>query len=146
MDDPSRKKRPRAPLATAAALPIAAFERQIVAALRARRVLILAGATGSGKTTQLPAFLWRSGILSELTREVGASKDASSRHERPSQIVVTQPRRVAAITVARRVAEEMDAPLPGRGSSGLVGYSVRFDDATGPGTRVKFATDGMLLR
>ena len=145
-------------LAASASLPIAAYEKQIVTALRAHRVLVLAGATGSGKTTQLPAFVWRSGILAELTREAAASQAAtvsssaggaaerSPSHSRPLQIVVTQPRRVAAITVARRVAEEMGVPLPGSGTGGLVGYSVRFDDATGPATRLKFATDGMLLR
>lgn len=140
------------PSTGSALLPIAAYEKQIVASLRAHRVLVLAGATGSGKTTQLPAFLWRSGILSELAKEGCATLDAPAgaavprTHVRPLQIVVTQPRRVAAVTVARRVAEEMGAPPPGGGAGGLVGYSVRFDDATGPSTRVKFATDGMLLR
>lgn len=143
------KRKRQVPHSGAALLPIAAFEQQIVKALRENRVLVLAGATGSGKTTQLPAFLWRSGILAELAKECAAPEASGApprTHMRPLQIVVTQPRRVAAVTVARRVAEEMGAPPPGGGAGGLVGYSVRFDDATGPTTRVKFATDGMLLR
>ena len=145
-------KRKQAPVqthsASSTALPIAAYRGQIVAAIRAHRVLVLAGATGSGKTTQLPAFIWRSGILADLVREKTSMRNDESggRDARPLQIVVTQPRRVAAITVARRVAQEMNTPPPGGASAGLVGYSVRFDDSTGPATRIKFVTDGMLLR
>ncbi|USW59511.1 Putative helicase, P-loop containing nucleoside triphosphate hydrolase [Septoria linicola] len=90
-------------------------------------ILILTGETGSGKSTQVPQFLldasWCSG-----------------------KIAVTQPRRVAAISLARRVAEEMGSPLGSSSPASKVGYSVRFDDNTSPGTRIKYLTEGMLLQ
>jgi HrpA-like RNA helicase len=131
------------------ALPIAEWERQIVDAVRTHRVLVLTGATGSGKTTQLPAYLYHSGLLTDLAAErdvVSLATAGKRKQSRPLMIAVTQPRRVAAITIARRVALELREPPPSAGGSGAVGYSVRFDDATGPGTRIKFVTDGMLLR
>lgn len=67
--------------------------------------------------------------------EAGLAKGAGQ------AIVVTQPRRVAAVTVAARVAQEMGVPL-----GGLVGYAVRFDDRTSPATKIKYTTDGLLLR
>lgn len=88
-------------------------------------MLVLSGETGSGKSTQIPQFLldepWCSG-----------------------KIAVTQPRRVAAISLARRVSDEMGTFLGGK--NGKVGYSVRFDENTGPATRIKFLTEGMLLQ
>jgi len=111
-----------------AALPIYAHAGAIVAAVATHAVTVLVGETGSGKTTQVAQYLWEGGLLPHASR---------------LQLVVTQPRRVAAITVARRVAAEMGASAPG---TGRVGYAVRFDDATCAATRVKFATDGMLLR
>jgi HrpA-like RNA helicase len=100
------------------ALP--AFER----ALRGGQVVIVEGATGSGKTTQLPQFC------------VSAGFGAGGR-----LIACTQPRRVAAMSVAARVAEEMDVTLGEE-----VGYSIRFEECSGPRTVLKFLTDGMLLR
>lgn len=85
--------------------------------------MILQGETGSGKTTQVPQFLLEAGIC--------GSKN----------IACTQPRRVAAMSVAKRVSEEMDVAL---GST--VGYTIRFEDRTSPSTRLKYLTDGMLLR
>lgn len=125
-----------------AALPVAAFERKIVEAVQSHAAVIVVGETGSGKTTQVPQFL-----LQGLT--------CTSRAPR---LVVTQPRRVAAITVAERVAAEMGAEVPaprgedepsqldGGRASHPVGYRVRFADATRRDTRCVFATDGMLLR
>jgi ATP-dependent helicase HrpA len=93
-----------------------------MAAIRAHPVLIVAGETGSGKTTQLPKMCLAAGRA-----------DAG-------QIACTQPRRVAALAIARRLAEELRTP-PG----GLVGAKIRFTDQTGPDTLVKVLTDGMLL-
>ena len=92
--------------------------------VREHQVLIVIGETGSGKTTQIPRFLYDAGFA-------GAG----------GAIACTQPRRVAAVTVAQRVAEEMGVEVGQE-----VGYSIRFDDRTSPATRIKYLTDGMLLR
>lgn len=105
-----------------AKLPIADKAGEILEILRTRQVLVLAGETGSGKTTQIPKLCLQAGL---------------GEH---GKVAVTQPRRVAAISLARRVAEEM-----GTEGSDFVGHKVRFDDRTGKGTRVVFATDGTLL-
>ncbi len=103
-------------------LPISARADEIIAAIRDHQVLILAGETGSGKTTQIPKMCLVAG-----------------RGER-GRIACTQPRRVAATSVARRVAEELNVPL-GR----EVGCKIRFADQTSGATVIKFMTDGMLL-
>ncbi|HEX3770934.1 MAG TPA: ATP-dependent RNA helicase HrpA [Polyangiaceae bacterium] len=103
-------------------LPISARIREIAEAIDAHPVVIVAGATGSGKTTQLPK------IALALGRGV------------KGVIGVTQPRRIAATSVAARVASEIGTPL---GTE--VGYQVRFQDRTSAGTYVKFMTDGILL-
>ncbi|HET6825335.1 MAG TPA: ATP-dependent RNA helicase HrpA, partial [Amnibacterium sp.] len=100
-------------------LPVSRMRDEIAATIAAHPVVIVAGETGSGKTTQLPK------ILLELGRRT---------------IAHTQPRRIAARTIAERVAEELDTPL-----GGLVGYSVRFTDRSGPDTRIRLMTDGVLL-
>ena len=105
-------------------LPIQRFEESLVEAVRENQVLILLGETGSGKTTQLPQFLYRHGF-SNGGKLIGC----------------TQPRRVAATSVARRVASEMGDRI-----GGLVGYSIRFEDKTSSKTRLKYMTDGTLLR
>ncbi|CAJ1931889.1 unnamed protein product [Sphenostylis stenocarpa] len=105
-------------------LPIASVEKRLVEEVRKNDVLIIVGETGSGKTTQIPQFLFDAGFCRD-GRVIG----------------VTQPRRVAAVTVAKRVAEECGVEL-GR----KVGYSVRFDDTTSGSTRIKYMTDGLLLR
>lgn len=123
-----------------ARLPIAAHRDALVAAVAAARCLVVVGDTGSGKTTQLPQYLLAAGLAGD----------------RP--IAVTQPRRVAAISVAERVAHEMGVELGrevgrsrarGRGhlqARAQVGYQVRFDSCCSPGTKLKFLTDGCLLR
>ncbi|KAF1955873.1 P-loop containing nucleoside triphosphate hydrolase protein [Byssothecium circinans] len=104
-------------------LPVFKFRSQFLEAISANQVLIVVGQTGSGKTTQLAQYLAENGLTSENT-----------------MIGCTQPRRIAAQNVAKRVAEECGAVL-GR----EVGYTVRFDDKTSPDTKIKFMTDGILL-
>lgn len=103
-------------------LPISRHRQEIAEALRRHRVVIVVGETGSGKTTQLP----------KIALEVAGN--------RPGRLGCTQPRRLAAVAVARRLAEEVGC-TPG----GFVGYQVRFDDTTSPETRIKLMTDGILL-
>ncbi len=103
-------------------LPAAAQAEKIVELIRNNQVLIVAGATGSGKTTQLPKMALAAGC------------------GRLGRIGCTQPRRLAASSLARRTADEMGAEFGGE-----VGYKVRFDDHTCENTVVKFMTDGILL-
>ncbi|MFH5821303.1 ATP-dependent RNA helicase HrpA [Georgenia sp. AZ-5] len=103
-------------------LPVSARRDEIAAAIRDHQVVIVAGETGSGKTTQLPK------ICLELGRGVAGT------------IGHTQPRRIAARTVAERIAEELGVEL-----GGAVGYQVRFTDQVSPITLVKLMTDGILL-
>ena len=117
------KRKPAVPAVSyPPALPISQRKDEILAAIRDHQVVIVAGETGSGKTTQLPK------ICLELGRGVHG------------MIGHTQPRRLAARTVAERIAEELDIPL-----GGAVGYQVRFTDHVGPDTLVKVMTDGILL-
>ncbi|MDQ1596630.1 MAG: ATP-dependent helicase HrpA, partial [Microbacteriaceae bacterium] len=100
-------------------LPVSQRREDIAAAIAGNQVVIVAGETGSGKTTQLPK------ILLELGK---------------TSIGHTQPRRIAARTIAERISEELGTPL-----GGLVGYQVRFTDTVSRDTRVKLMTDGILL-
>jgi len=109
-----------------AELPVVGLRGEIMDALRAHDVLVVVSETGSGKTTQLPK------MVTEVLQEIYADK--------MGLIGVTQPRRIAAVSVAKRVAEELQQPL-----GGLVGYQVRFDEKTSGATRIKFMTDGILL-
>ena len=109
------------------ALPIWSEAETIKKCLRDNNVLVLTGETGSGKSTQVPQF---------LMDEEWCTKT----------IAITQPRRVAAISLARRVAEEMGSLFGAQSPAAKVGYSVRFDNAAGPNTKVKFLTEGMLLQ
>lgn len=145
------------------ALPIARYRNLIIDTVRKHRAVVLVGETGSGKTTQVAQYLYEDGMLDAPPKAPKSSSGTGSDPHvwrGPKAIVVTQPRRVAAITVARRIAAEMGTSIrPGGATSsdrdtnkrwknkeGLVGYSVRFDDTTTPSTRLKLATDGMLLR
>jgi len=105
-------------------LPVYPFKQDLIDAINEHQVLIIEGETGSGKTTQIPQFL----------HEAGFCKDGK-------KIGCTQPRRVAAMSVAARVAEEMAVKLGNE-----VGYSIRFEDCTSERTVLKYMTDGMLLR
>ncbi|MDW8323626.1 MAG: ATP-dependent RNA helicase HrpA [Burkholderiales bacterium] len=103
-------------------LPISAEREAIAAALRAHPVVIVCAETGSGKTTQLPKIAWAAG------------------RGRTGLIGLTQPRRIAARSVAARLAQETGTEL-----GGFIGWQVRFTDHVGPATRIKVMTDGILL-
>jgi ATP-dependent helicase HrpA len=103
-------------------LPVSQRRDDIAAAIRDHQVVVVAGETGSGKTTQLP----------KICLDLGRGVDGVIGH--------TQPRRLAARTVADRIAEELNVPL-----GGAIGYTVRFTDRVGDGTRVRLMTDGILL-
>lgn len=98
------------------------YKDELMAAVKAHKVVVCKGETGSGKTTQFPQYL----------------RDA---FDPPGLVGVTQPRRVAAVSVATRVAQERRGRLGDE-----VGYQIRFEDKTGPRTRIKFMTDGCLVR
>ena len=110
-------------LASRRALPIWSAKQALLQEVASSPTVILTGDTGCGKTTQIPQFLHAAG------------------YSALGMIGVTQPRRVAAMSVAQRVAAEMGTQV-----GELVGYCVRFDDRSGPRTRIRYLTDGMLLR
>ncbi len=108
-------------------LPVSARREEIAAAIRDHPVVIVCGETGSGKTTQLP----------KIALALGRGQSGRS-------IGHTQPRRLAAVTVARRIAEELGTPC-GNEPQAAVGYQIRFNDRSRPGIPVKLMTDGVLL-
>eukprot|EP01105_Mastigella_eilhardi_P010206 TRINITY_DN2387_c0_g1_i1.p1 TRINITY_DN2387_c0_g1~~TRINITY_DN2387_c0_g1_i1.p1 ORF type:complete len:1291 (-),score=339.01 TRINITY_DN2387_c0_g1_i1:266-4138(-) len=104
-------------------LPIYGCKRDLMQIIRDNQVVIIVGATGSGKTTQLTQYLHEDGFT------------------RSGVVGCTQPRRVAAMSVAKRVSEEIGCRL-----GDLIGYAIRFEDCTSNKTRIKYMTDGVLLR
>lgn len=105
-------------------LPVEAFKEDILRAVRRYQIIICTGETGSGKTTQLPKFFMEAGY-----------------NANGKKIGITQPRRIAAISVAQRVSDELHSPL---GKD--VGYVVRFEEKMSDNTKLKFMTDGILIR
>ena len=156
-DQLQRRKSELAPIRKA--LPVYQFQSVIVEKLTKADVLLVVAETGSGKSTQIPAYLdnvYGGGSGNNNNKQTnpqygqrhptdtGSNANQRSSTQTPvraSSICVTQPRRVAAMTVAKRVAEERGCRL-----GTAVGYKVRFDDATTPHTRIIYATDGMVLR
>uniref|UniRef100_A0ACD5TBN9 Uncharacterized protein n=2 Tax=Avena sativa TaxID=4498 RepID=A0ACD5TBN9_AVESA len=104
-------------------LPIYAARDDLLGVVRENQVVVVVGETGSGKTTQLTQYLHEDG------------------YTRTGLVGCTQPRRVAAMSVARRVSEEMGTALGDE-----IGYAIRFEDVTCPNTKIKYMTDGVLLR
>ena len=104
-------------------LPIFAVRSELMRIIRENQIIVIVGQTGSGKTTQLAQYLYEDG------------------YAKYGMIGITQPRRVAALSVAKRVSEEMGVKLGDE-----VGYSIRFEDETSDKTKIKFMTDGILLR
>ncbi|KAJ5101727.1 hypothetical protein NUU61_003949 [Penicillium alfredii] len=106
-------------------LPVHAQRDEFLQLYQQSQILVFVGETGSGKTTQIPQFV----LFDDLPQT------------QRKMVACTQPRRVAAMSVAQRVAAEMDVKLGEE-----VGYSIRFEDMTSPNTLLKYMTDGMLLR
>ena len=112
-------------LETRKTLPVYKFKEEFLTKMKENKVLLVEGETGSGKTTQLPQF------TAEYLQSINDGR----------LVACTQPRRVAAMSVAERVADEMDVAI---GES--CGYKIRFDDMTSSSTKLVYLTDGMLLR
>ncbi|OMO55316.1 hypothetical protein CCACVL1_27310 [Corchorus capsularis] len=104
-------------------LPIYSVRDELLQVIRENQIVVVVGETGSGKTTQLTQYLHEDGYTTN------------------GVVGCTQPRRVAAMSVAKRVSEEMETELGDK-----VGYAIRFEDVTGPDTIIKYMTDGVLLR
>lgn len=106
-----------------ARLPIATCKAELMNLIRENNIVVIIGETGSGKTTQMTQYLYEAG------------------YAKHGMIGCTQPRRVAAMSVAKRVAEEVGTTL-----GSVVGYTIRFEDVTGPETKIRYMTDGVLVR
>jgi HrpA-like RNA helicase len=104
-------------------LPVYKNHQKILSALKENQAVVVESPTGSGKTTQLPLILYEAGYSDK------------------GMIGVTQPRRIAAVSVSEFIARQMETPL-----GGIVGYKMRFEDRTGSQTKIKIMTDGMLLQ
>lgn len=129
-------------------LPIWKHRNEIRDGLRTNDVLIVAAETGSGKSTQVPQFLFTEDWCQKRTVKVRSGDNRVSDASVGGVIAITQPRRVAATTLAHRVSNEAGTPLRQAAGAreGLVGYSVRFDHNVPRGTKIKFLTEGMLLQ
>lgn len=131
-------------------LPVYRKKADIRWALRNHDVLLINGETGSGKSTQIPQFLYTEKWCEKKMVNVEGKDGKQKEMNIGGIIAITQPRRIAAITLAKRVAAEMGSPLSkgsvAAGQPGTVGYTVRFDNQVPQGTKIKFVTEGILLQ
>ncbi|XP_038646834.1 ATP-dependent RNA helicase DHX29 isoform X1 [Scyliorhinus canicula] len=112
-------------------LPVFQHRMQILETLRRHRVVVVAGETGSGKSTQIPQFLLQDLLLSEATK---------------CNIICTQPRRISAVSLATRVCEELGCEEGPGGKNSLCGYQIRMETKVGETSRLLYCTTGVLLR
>jgi ATP-dependent RNA helicase DHX33 len=136
VDSPSLFSSPSMkPITSPNQLPIHSMRKKIIQTVFSNDCCIFLGETGCGKTTQIPRFLYEA-------REKKLKNIINKKSQRHKNLICcTQPRRVAAISVAERVASEIN-----QNCGELIGYSVRFDEAVSRRTKIKYMTDGMLLR
>lgn len=124
-------------------LPIYRARQELIDAVKKNPVLVVVGETGSGKTTQLLQYLYEEGVHcrthSAAASDTGEADKVAQTEE--LRLVCTQPRRIAAMSVAKRVAQEM-----GCRCGGLVGYKVRFDEKCSAVTKIFYVTDGIMLK
>jgi len=131
-------------------LPVSTMEYEIIDAIRSNDCTILCGETGSGKSTQVPQFLYEAGFSQKQQQGVNSESTSESANKEDGHLLIgiTQPRRVAAVSTAKRVAYEMGCgsgqSIP---SNNLISYQTRYETAgLGTSTQIKFMTDGILLQ
>jgi len=163
--EPQLKARAAALEKSRKTLPIWAHASEISHGLRDKDVLLIVGETGSGKSTQVPQMLveepWCRSRRVIVSSNYGSAEkrdrqndvNCNSEAKRSTQsvevggcIAITEPRKVAAISLADRVAKEMGTPLGSSSPASKVGFSVRFNQSVSPSTQIKFLTEGMLLQ
>jgi len=135
-------------------LPVYKFKREICSLIEHNDVVLVVAETGSGKSTQIPAYLHEQNVLRQIRSKFSSSASSTKQQQYGQIIGITQPRRVAAITIAKRVSEELAPSYFRNGTDSnksllgnLVGYRVRFDSNSSPyQTKILYLTDGMLLR